>query len=105
MGYYREATPEWRKRYRERIKAKAARRAHWINKYKQAKGCEICGYNLHPVALDFDHLDPEAKEFNLHKRNIHINLKRFMNEIRKCRIVCSNCHRIETHVEGGVCGI
>ena len=105
MGYYKTEVEAWRFRYRQRIKLKADRRSYWVNKYKQAKGCCLCGYRLHPVALDFDHLNPLEKEFNLHKRNIHINLKRYMNEVRKCRILCSNCHRIETHVEGGICGI
>ena len=77
-------------------KKRRARRAHWINKYKIAKGCTLCGYNAHHTALDFDHINPLDKELNI-ARNYSIGLKKLIAEIRKCRILCANCHRIETY--------
>ena len=74
-----------------------ARRQRWLNLYKTNKGCELCGYKAHGVALDFDHLGPSEKEFNPSSRSMNIKLKRLFNEIRKCRILCANCHRIETY--------
>lgn len=84
------------------------RRMKWLNLYKTGKGCELCGYNKNGVALDFDHLDPSIKEFNPSSRSLTVSLKRLFIEIRKCRILCANCHRIETQklyiTGGGYCG-
>lgn len=73
-----------------------ARRVRWINKYKLSKGCEICGYNLHHVALDFDHINPETKLFSPSVKASGTTIKKLISEMRKCRILCANCHRIYT---------
>lgn len=77
-------------------KRKRSRRKYWLDKYKISKGCELCGYNAHAVALDFDHIDPTTKLFNPSSSEMTNNLKRFFVEVRKCRLICSNCHRVET---------
>lgn len=67
-----------------------------IHQYKVNKGCSICGYNDNPVALHFDHINPKDKEFNIsldYKRP----LVQMMKEIEKCRVLCANCHAIETY--------
>lgn len=74
-----------------------ARRQRWINLYKTAKGCEFCGYNAHGVALDFDHLDPSTKLFSPSSQSITFKLKVLIAEIRKCRVLCANCHRIHSY--------
>lgn len=77
-------------------KATRKRNQSVIHKYKTDRGCEICGYNEHPVALHFDHINPEDKAFNIsldYKRP----LDQMMKEIEKCRVLCANCHAIETH--------
>jgi hypothetical protein len=106
-------TPEygkaWRELHKERLaaerklkyhtfgKTKVARRAKRINAYKTAKGCQLCGYNQNAVALDFDHLNPTEKKFTISHRLNHSTIKTLFTEIRKCRILCANCHRITTH--------
>ena len=77
---------------------KLARRRRWLQKYKMEKGCEMCGYKEHPAALHFDHLDPATKVApvaNMMKRPIDI----LVAEIRKCRILCANCHAVHTITE------
>ena len=37
----------------------------WIANYKIQKGCELCGFNKWPEALDFDHKNPKDKRFNI----------------------------------------
>jgi len=82
-------------RYQNYIKPIRDRRAYWIDKYKMGKGCEICGYNKHSAALHFDHLDRETK-IGYIKMMITHSLKRLVNEMRKCRILCANCHAEHT---------
>ena len=68
---------------------------------KQAIGCEECGYSKHPAALDYDHIDPSKKEFNIAQAiGAALGKQRILDEIAKCRVLCANCHRIhsyETH--------
>lgn len=73
------------------------RRQRWLNWYKTKKGCEECGYNENGVALDFDHRDPSQKLFNVSSRSLTMSLKRIFQEIRKCRILCANCHRVHSY--------
>lgn len=87
---------ERKEKYETFWKVRRARRMHWINKYKVMKGCQTCGYSLHPVALDFDHVDPATKRFNISHRTDRATLKSLVAEIRRCVILCANCHRIKT---------
>jgi len=64
-----------------------------IKNYKINLGCADCGYNKHPNSLDFDHLDD--KKFNI-GTSISRKLETILEEIEKCEVVCSNCHRIRT---------
>ena len=105
-------TPEygkaWRELHKERLAAERKekyhtidkdrylRRRYWLNRYKEAKGCEDCGYNLHGVAIDFDHINPATKKFNISQRLALGTLKSLFAEMRKCRLLCANCHRIKT---------
>ena len=105
-------TPEygraWREIHKERLaaerkhkyhttgKKKYLRRRHWLNKYKEYKGCSKCGYSLHGVAIDFDHVDPNTKRFNISQRLANSTIKLLFEEIRKCDLLCANCHRIKT---------
>ncbi|AJD82175.1 HNH endonuclease [Mycobacterium phage Cosmo] len=47
--------------------------------------------------MDFDHVRG-VKEFNIGSyRTKSYSLQRIRDEIAKCDVVCSNCHRIRTH--------
>lgn len=76
---------------RERIRAK---RKLWIRNYKSERGCADCGWNSHPVALQFDHLD--GKEFNI-STNLNLAWDRILAEIAKCDVGCANCHHLRTY--------
>jgi hypothetical protein len=78
------------------LKWRYKRRRHWLDKYKTTQRCCECGYNAHPAALDFDHIDPSTKEFTIPQYVERANLKRLMGEVRKCRVICANCHRIHS---------
>jgi hypothetical protein len=50
--------------------------------------------------MDFDHREPEEKVFNIGMNKSRFTLKRLLEEIQKCDIVCANCHRNRTHKKG-----
>lgn len=54
--------------------------------------CADCGNKFHPVSMDFDHVRG-VKLFNIGKRAGSHALPLLLEEIAKCDIVCSNCHR------------
>lgn len=58
--------------------------------YKGGK-CQICGYNKCQQALEFHHIDPKTKEFNISGGTK--SLERLKKETDKCILVCSNCHK------------
>ena len=58
--------------------------------------CEKCGYNKCIAALDFHHIDPTIKKFEIGgKKFIKLN-KKITDELDKCSLLCANCHR-ESH--------
>ena len=81
------------------------RRAKWrrnlkkeVDTLKTSRGCSKCGYNAHPAALDFNHLDPTTKSFSVAEafRN-QCGREKIFNEIAKCEVMCANCHRVHTY--------
>lgn len=91
-GYYRctICRVEAVQRRREKLKALAV-------EYKGGK-CEHCGYNKCIQALDFHHLDPTEKDFAIGNKGQTRSWGRIKQELDKCILVCSNCHR-EIHAE------
>lgn len=77
-----------------RNKARVAPKIQWIKDFKKDKSCIQCGQN-HPAVLDFHHrnpLDKDRSPYLMASRNVY--LKRIIDEVAKCDILCSNCHRI-----------
>jgi hypothetical protein len=60
-------------------------------------GCQICSYNKCPEALELHHINPAEKEFSFGSiRSSPKKLEVIKEEIKKCILLCSNCHR-EVH--------
>jgi len=76
----------------------------FVHRWKLWKGCQECGYNKHPVALDLAHVDRESKTCmkNGSAINFYWSRSRLKLEMRKTMVLCACCHRIETHNEGGI---
>lgn len=65
----------------------------WFDDYKKTLKCSQCPED-HIACLDFHHLDPSKKEMSL--SNLLTNgwsKERIMEEVDKCIVLCSNCHR------------
>jgi hypothetical protein len=58
--------------------------------------CADCGGRFPPYVMDFDHKDWSTKTATISMMR-HSTLERIKEEIAKCELVCSNCHRIRTH--------
>jgi transposase len=92
-GYYRcaqcrqDRVARWRRRMKKRLVAELGGR------------CSICGYSRYIGALEFHHLDPSEKEFGLSDRGMTRSMERLRAEVRKCILLCANCH---AEVEGGL---
>lgn len=53
--------------------------------------CVKCGT---ASQLEFDHIDPETKSFDL--ANFSVSEKRFQEELSKCQLLCRTCHALKT---------
>jgi hypothetical protein len=81
---------ERNKRYRQEI-------VQYINAVKQGTPCADCGKRYPSYVMDFDHLDGRDKDGLV---SFFCNTGRIAaakREIKKCEVVCSNCHRKRTH--------
>ncbi len=56
--------------------------------------CADCGQRYHYCVMDFDHR--ENKIFNISTMAHAVSMKKLLEEIDKCDVVCSNCHRVRT---------
>lgn len=79
---------------RERSDLRNALLRKKANDEKEKIGCKLCGYNKCGYALDWHHHndDKSYEPSNLLKRS----WKAYQDEISKCVLLCSNCHR-EVH--------
>lgn len=59
--------------------------------YKGSR-CQDCHGQFHYSAFDFHHLDPSKKEMNV-LANSPTSLESVKQELDKCVLLCSNCHR------------
>lgn len=79
--------------HRSNMKQQRIELINWFNELKSKLCCE-CGEN-HPSTLDFHHIDPLTKDNNVTEgvcRN-RWSKERILREIKKCKVLCSNCHR------------
>lgn len=60
--------------------------------YVMGDSCSICGYNKCSSALELHHLNPEEKDFTI-STTLNRAWEVLDNELKKCTLVCSNCHR------------
>ena len=87
-----------RERFRPSKRKSKAKRRDGFSKFQawlKAAPCTDCGGRFPPECMDFDHVTGE-KQFQIG----HAALRPFIDlvdELLKCELVCSNCHRTRTH--------
>ena len=86
---------EWYYRNKQKVIDYNRNRRHclvdWINTIKAARGCAYCSEN-DPLCLDFHH-NSEGKDLKISSAVDRWGKKRILNEIKKCVVLCANCHR------------
>jgi uncharacterized protein affecting Mg2+/Co2+ transport len=96
MKLYRR---EWYNRNKEQEQKKARSRGvvrrqemrKWYTEYKSTLSCIICSES-ESVCLDFHHKNSKQKEFSIGHALDKGKLS-MMKEIKKCIVLCANCHR------------
>jgi hypothetical protein len=91
--YRKEYYAKNKERVTKRVYARKRQKIQDYRDYKASLECERCGYSEHPDALDFHHVvkHPDNERVNVLIRNGYFN--RANNEMNKCVVLCSNCHR------------
>jgi hypothetical protein len=82
---------------RKTKETKARERAKWYA-FKATLKCTNCGF-FHIAALDFHHQDPSTKEGSVHTYISGGQFAKAYRELKKCIVLCANCHRIHHHEE------
>ena len=94
---------EYYKKNRDRVKSqissarkiRVANLSKEIRKLKESTPCAECGINYPYYVMDFDHVRGKKSGNVSHMINSAVT-KKVREEIEKCEIVCSNCHRQRT---------
>lgn len=111
LAYGRSYTAVHRERYRahsrrwyrqngmkQNKEAAAARKAvREIVRILKTSPCADCGCCYPTYVMDFDHVRGKKLKCVGQMQN-YTNLGLVLDEIAKCELVCSNCHRIRTHI-------
>jgi hypothetical protein len=81
---------ERNKKYRKNIQ-------NYVRNLKEKTPCADCSKRFPYYVMDFDHLDESDKKNIVSFLAQTGRIGALKQEIRKCELVCANCHRIRTH--------
>ena len=93
------STEEYRERKRRNVRENRRRIRELIVATKSVP-CADCGVQYPPYVMDFDHVRGK-KLFNVGTAGARHSFPQVEREIKKCEVVCANCHRERTHQGGG----
>lgn len=86
--YYEANKEAHGKRVAER---KRVLRVKWLE-FKSTLSCQHCG-ETHPATFDFHHITKDPTNRKVYKLLQSQNYNGAREEIKKCIVLCSNCHR------------
>lgn len=70
-------------------RARFQNRRAWLARLKDHP-CGDCGGRFPPIAMDFHHTNGDGARFNFRTAK----KARVLEEVKKCVLLCANCHRI-----------
>ena len=88
------SSPQRRDSIRAANERRRVRQTQRLHDLKAARGCADCG-ETDPVVLEFDHVDPSTKVGDIAAMAAG-SWAAVIAEVRKCEVVCANCHRRRT---------
>ena len=91
--HYRNSHSKSRNKLREEYARK-------VFEYLKNHSCIICGES-DPIVLEFDHRDRNDKIESVSVMTRNSSWERIESEIKKCDVLCANCHRRKTAAEFG----
>lgn len=72
------------------------RNKEYIRQVKEKHPCADCGEWYHFSQMDFDHITGKKKHNLARYANSAVSISTIKDEIKKCEVVCANCHRYRT---------
>lgn len=94
----KQARQDWYQRNADKVRENSKRhkqdRQAELNKLKESNPCADCGKFYPAYVMDFDHLGDKVASVAAMMKNR--GWQTILEEIAKCELVCSNCHRIRT---------
>ena len=94
--HYEKNKDKVKARTKIRNKSQKNKNRKFVSWVKGRSCCVDCGEN-NPLVLDFDHVTGE-KVMNISDMSrTSYSTETIMDEIDKCEVRCSNCHRLITH--------
>jgi len=84
-------------RQKKNREKKATAKEKW-KAFKSTLSCVQCGQN-HPATLDFHHIEKHPDNRKVNKLLTNKAYKKAAEEVKKCMVLCANCHRIHHHNE------
>jgi hypothetical protein len=105
LADHKDYMHEYQKQYRRNNKEKCTaakeryrqvqleRIRNWFDRYSKTMKCSHCP-ETHVGCLDFHHIDPNTKKASVREMmRGHHSFESLMEEVSKCEVLCSNCHR------------
>ncbi len=80
-----------KEKWNETTKRNHRKRREKLQELKASLSCTKCNEQRHWL-LDFHHVDPTQKDFQL-SQGERYGWEKVQSEIEKCVVLCSNCHR------------
>lgn len=94
-----KSIPSEREKARIRGKKNKDLNRKFVYEYFSQSQCVKCG-ETDPVVLEFDHVEPTEK-LKAVSQLVCYSRKTLEEEIKKCQVLCANCHRRKTAIQLG----
>lgn len=96
--HYQNNKEKYRANRKSHRPSYVARNIKFIEEYKLGKPCLDCGGIFPSCCMEFDHRIPKKDIYHSISALVQksASIEKIKSEIKKCDLVCSNCHAIRT---------